>query len=247
MRSNRPAYGSFVFSPDPAVTEIIGAAGFDLAIIDTEHAGLTIDHVYNHGRAARARALSWWVRIGRVDPAEICRFLDAGAQGILFPHFGLESSTPINYSSLLRYPPAGSRPTCTGTSSADFGVTPFSVYAERANTETISIGLVEDRAAVERIEDILMHSDIDAVMPGGIGDLASSYGVHGQANHPKVMSAVERVIMAAKTAGKKVGVYLSDVFTHENYARFAPDFYIYSIDHKILAASYVDILKKISK
>ncbi|GIK82863.1 MAG: hypothetical protein BroJett024_39680 [Alphaproteobacteria bacterium] len=246
LRGGATAYGSFVFSIDPASTEILGACGFDLAIIDIEHAGMTLEHVYGHGRAAEAAGISWWVRVGTVEAAEVGRLLDAGAQGIIFPHFGLDPASRGEYAALVRYPPAGRRPTCTGIRAAGFGATSFPAYVERADRDVLAVGLIEDREVIEQADRTLADCEIDVVVPGGIGDLASSYGLHGQADHPVVTGAVERVLAAARKAGKKTGVYLSSVTAAATYASLAPDFYIYSIDYKVLAAAYAEIRRQLS-
>src|SRR3954470_16562060 len=107
VRAGSGAVGTFVFSSDPAITEIIGGAGFDLAIIDTEHATLSFADLVSHGRAAAAVGLSWWVRVGSFNPAEIGKILDTGAQGVVLPHFGLNTEQSRQMAASLRYPPRG--------------------------------------------------------------------------------------------------------------------------------------------
>ena len=248
MRANETACGTFVFSSDPSVTEIIGAAGFDLVVVDTEHATLGVGDLVAHGRAAAAAGISWWVRVGRFEPSEIGRILDAGAQGVVFPHFGLSPELLSQFTESVRYPPMGSRPTCTGTRSASFGIADFPAYVERANSEVLSIGLIEDASVVDRVEDILASSNLDIVMPGGVGDLASSMGLHGQARHPRVVDAIRRVVKAAKDTGRiKVGVYLSDLTAAADFADLSPDFLIYSIDYKVISSAYRHIRQSLAE
>jgi 2-keto-3-deoxy-L-rhamnonate aldolase RhmA len=239
MHANGRAFGTFVFSSDPAVTEMLGAAGFELAIVDTEHAPLTIADIVAHGRAATAANISWWVRVGRFDPSEIGKLLDAGAQGIVLPHFGLNADQSEAMIASFRYPPHGTRPTCTGTRAADYGLASFASYVGRANAEVMSVGLIEDASVIERVEELLQDSALDAIMPGGIGDLASSMGLHGQARHPRVVEAIRRVVKAAKATGRiKVGVYLSDLDAAADLVDLEPDFFVYSIDYKVVSSAY---------
>ena len=102
MARGETAYGTFVFARDPSVTEIVGSAGFDLAIIDTEHAVLGMPEVVDHLRAAQCAGISAWVRVGDYDPAAVGRILDAGAQGIVFPHYGLAPAQAAEGLSALR-------------------------------------------------------------------------------------------------------------------------------------------------
>lgn len=243
MSSGRTAFGTFVFSKDPAVTEIVAAAGFDLAIIDTEHAPLTISDVVDHARAAQATSISCWARVAAYDAAEIGRLLDAGIQGLIFPHFGMEQPGYHEGLAALRYAPQGTRPTCTGVRASAFG-TEFSAYVERSNRDVFGVGLVEDGAAVDRIEDVLDGCQLSAVMPGGGGDLATSLGLHGQGNHPDVIAAGRRVVEAARKHPQlKAGVYVSDLETAKQWSAWGADFFIYSIDYKVLCAAYEAIRK----
>jgi 2-keto-3-deoxy-L-rhamnonate aldolase RhmA len=72
--------------------------------------------------------------------------------------------------------------------------------------------------------------------------LASSRGLHGQARHPKVVEAAMRVVKAAKKKpGMKVGVYLSDIASAAQWRDEGVDFFIYSIDFKVLASAYAEM------
>jgi len=235
------ALGVLVFSPDPAVTEMAGGAGFDLVLIDTEHAALGLPDIVAHVRAAQCAGVSCWVRVGRYDTAEIGRILDAGAQGIMFPHYGLHPEATAALAA-MRYAPTGARPTCTGMRGSAYGIADFAAYATRANQETMAVGLVEDREVVDQIDPVLDQCPLQAVMPGGAGDLASSLGVHGQARHPLVLSAIRRVVAAAKARPQlAVGVYISDVESMADMLALSADFYVFSIDYKILARAFKDI------
>src|SRR5580704_18431048 len=116
-----PALGTFIFSRDPAATEIAGSAGFDFTVIDTEHAPLDAICLADHVRAAESFGITPWVRVGRYDAAEVGRLLDAGAQGIIFPHFGLNPDSAAEALAAARYAPKGSRPTCTGMRGSSYG------------------------------------------------------------------------------------------------------------------------------
>jgi len=236
-----PALGTLVFSSDPAVTEMAGSAGFDLALIDMEHAPLGLRDVVAHVRAAQCAGVSCWVRVGRYDSAEIGRILDAGAQGIVFPHYGLHPEARAALGA-MRYAPDGDRPTCTGIRGAAYGNSDFAAYASRANRDVIAVGLIEDSDVVEHIDRALDDCPFQAVMPGGAGDLASSLGVHGQARHPLVLGAIRRVVAAAKARPRlTVGVYISDLESMEEMLALSADFYLFSIDYKILARAFKDV------
>jgi 4-hydroxy-2-oxoheptanedioate aldolase len=238
LRRRERSYGTHVFSPDPAHTEILGLAGYDFALIDTEHAALTIPDVVAHVRAAAAVGLSTVVRVRTDEPANVARFLDTGTNGIVFPHVGLDLERTRAALDALRYAPVGARPTCTAVPAAQYGLGTFSEYANRSNDEVLAIGLIEDADVIERIDEVLDTCRLDAVFAGP-GDLATSYGVHGQHSHPIVVSAVRRVIEAAKRRPDlRVGVYVVDAAAAEAWSSAEVDFFLHSIDYRVLARAY---------
>ena len=119
---------------------------------------------------------------------------------------------------------------------------------KRSNQEVATIGLVEDASVIEHLDTVLDDPSLTAVMPGGVGDLASSLGLHGQARHPKVIGAARRVVEVARSKRHlKVGVYLADVGSMEEWRRARIDFFICSIDYKILATALKDIREGLAR
>lgn len=230
-------YGIFVFSPDPAHTEIAGLAGFDFAIVDMEHAPLGFRDIQNHVRAATAAGISAVVRVADDAPQTVARLLDLGVAGIVFPHVGLSSERTVAAVEAMRYAPAGARPACTGVPAADYGLRPFADYVAHANAASLAIGLLEDAAVVDRLDDVLSTVRLDVVLPGP-GDLAASLGLPGELTHPRVRAEVDRIVAAAEARpGTHIGAYVNTpeeaVAWRERGARFIA----YSIDYKILGAA----------
>lgn len=244
LSAGERAFGTFIFSPDPAVTELVGHAGFDFAVIDMEHATTDIGRLPDHGRAAAASGMSWWARVGKVDPVLIGRTLDAGAQGIILPHFGVDRAAGKEACRMMRYAPQGTRPSCTATRATNFGLADFEEFTRSSNHDVLSVGLIEDKCSVEAIDDILAESEVDVIIPGGQGDLATSLGVHGQGTHPLVIDAVQKVHAAARRHGKvRIGAYVSDAKGLKAFGDWEFDFYIYSVDYRVMAQAYAAGLK----
>jgi|LauGreSuBDMM15SN_2_FD.fasta_scaffold00478_9 4-hydroxy-2-oxoheptanedioate aldolase len=133
LQAGQRGLRSFVFSPDPTHTEILAALGFDLTVIDLEHAPLTISDVVNHVRAADAAGIACWVRMGDPQPNEIGRLLDCGVQGVILPHFGLDLEATRTALRAFRYEPQGNRGTCTAVRSVAHGLSHFPDYVQDAN------------------------------------------------------------------------------------------------------------------
>ena len=85
LNEGKVVFGSFLKFADPAVVEIMGFAGFDFVIIDTEHGPISIETAQNMIRAAESVNITPIIRVGNNDESFILRALDIGAQGIEIP------------------------------------------------------------------------------------------------------------------------------------------------------------------
>lgn len=245
-QDGRPALGTFVFSHDPASTEIVGHAGFDFSIIDMEHTTLTATAVEQHVRAANAAGCTALVRMAPEMVLSCGRLLDAGAHGILMSHFGCDPELSRAYAQVLRYAPQGNRPSCSGVRAAVYGLRSYAETVAAANRDVVGIALVEDVEAIGRLGELLPGSGLDAVMPGP-GDISTSMGLAGQPTHPRVRAAIEEIIRAARRAGLRVGMYLNSPEELAVWQPQALDFYVYLFDLKIYARAYADAAAALRK
>jgi len=234
--------GAFVFSIDSQIPLMLAEAGFDFAIIDTEHGMNDIRTVENHLRACQSVGLGCMVRLGRANLPDAPRLLDAGVDAIMFPHLGLAGSGVAESLRSMKYWPEGDRPTCTGTFSGGYGLPKFSERAEQSNRNVLSVGLIEDEECLSNIDKVFTESAVDWVMPGP-GDLATSMGLHGQLTHPKVTKAVEEIMLAAKRRGLIAGAYVNDASEVARWQAAGARFFVYSIDYKIFAKTLKAAIK----
>src|SRR3954466_11680680 len=106
--AQRPLIGTFVKLPALEVAEIIGAAGFDFVVIDTEHALLSVRDVYSLVVVYSRMGVAPLVRITDHGYGDGQRYLDAGAAGILVPHISNATQAGATMRQFL-FPPAGTR------------------------------------------------------------------------------------------------------------------------------------------
>jgi staphyloferrin B biosynthesis citrate synthase len=193
LRAGEPIYGLFVSIPSPALVEIVGCAGYDFAILDTEHTLVSPQELENLIRAAEAVGLTALVRVPESDPGAILRALDAGAMGVVVPHIRSRADADSAIRA-AKYAPAGMR-SLNGGRGPGFGRIELTDYVAMANAETMVVVMIEDAEAVEGIDDILTGGGIDMVLEGA-ADLSQSYGLTWQTRHPVVRDAVRKVAQA---------------------------------------------------
>jgi 2-dehydro-3-deoxyglucarate aldolase len=132
--------------------------------------------------------------------------LESGADGLLAPMVNnrIELNGLIDN---IKYPPQGNR--SFGVNRAQSYGSNFDQYVKSWNECSVFIAQIESKLAVENIEEIVSHKDLDGVMIGPY-DLSGSLGVPGEKFHPVVKDAESKVIKACKNRGISCGTQLSD-------------------------------------
>jgi 2-keto-3-deoxy-L-rhamnonate aldolase RhmA len=218
MERQSSAVGPFVTMTDPAIVELVALAGFDLIVIELEHAAIGIETLQDHLRAAAAHDLGVLVRVPHHDRAQMLRVLDAGADGVLVPHVST-ADVAREVAEAVRYPPLGHRGMGGGARSAQYGahgLTGVRELTEWLNTNTVLAVMIEDATAVEEIDEIVSTPGIDIVHVGP-SDLSASMGLIGTHEDVRLAAAIERVQAAARAAGIRLGMPVD----HSAYTRSA--------------------------
>ncbi|NQX69113.1 siderophore biosynthesis protein SbnG [Paenibacillus alba] len=195
LKNGIPVFGLLVSIPSPLVVEMIGCADYDFIIIDNEHVQVNPETLEHMIRAAEAVDLIALVRVSEPNAKEILRALDAGALGIVVPQVeSREQMEQIVRS--CKYAPLGNRSLNSGRAGI-FGKNDLAAYVQRANEEIMVVPMIETRAGVEQVHDILSVPGVDMVLEGA-ADLSQSYGIPWQTRHPVVKEALRQVSATAK-------------------------------------------------
>lgn len=198
LRRKQSAFGLFCSIPSPVAVELIGEAGFDFVIIDTEHVMVNPETLENMIRAAEAVGLTPLVRVSDISLKEILRALDGGAQGIVVPR--VENADEMQrIIAGCKYYPVGSR-SLNGGRPGSFGKHGLAEYIAKANNEIMVVPMIESLAGVERIADILSVPGADLVLEGA-ADLSQSCGFPWQIAAEPVQQALQRIHQACDQVG----------------------------------------------
>lgn len=202
MEAGEPVYGTFVTVTDAAMVELVALAGFDFAIIEMEHAGIGMETMQNHLRAALARGIGGLVRVPSNVEHEILRVLECGADGVFIPHVATREDAERAVHA-TRYAPSGGRGIYDNTRAGDFsahGLGGYRAYTEKANRDVVLVLLIEDKEGVENAEAIAAVPGVDVIVLGP-ADLSYSLGHGGSIGHPAIGAAIKRVRAACKANG----------------------------------------------
>lgn len=241
IAAGKAAYGTFALLGEPALVEMIGYAGLDFVLIDTEHAPNTMEQVGSMIRAADVAKTTSVVRVTTNSPELILRALDVGAGGVLVPQVNTAAEAAAAVRA-ARYAPQGERGLAGIVRAARYGFAPFADYVEWANRETFLLTQVEHVDAVKNLDSILAVDGLDGVFVGP-ADLSQSMGCMGKFDDPEFRRTIHTVIEKTRRTDKWAGIFCFDARDAEYWRAAGAQFITIGAD-SMLFASALRQLKK---
>ena len=202
LRDREHLLGTFVKTPSPHATEMLGSAGFDFVILDAEHAPLDRSALDLMLLAARATDLAALVRVAENNPSAILGALDCGAAGVLVPHVD-SAERAREVVAACRYR-GGKRGYSNTTRAGGYGAKGMTRFIAEQDSQVACVAMIEDLAALDRLEEIAAEPGLDAFFVGR-GDLTTAMELDSS-THPRVHEAVARIAAAARGANLPVMV-----------------------------------------
>lgn len=228
IKRGETVFGTFMKLPSPQVVEILGLAGWDFAIFDTEHGPLTFESVERLVQAAEVAGISPIVRVYENDAALIGRALDLGAKGVLVPHISTADAA-ARLVEASRFHPEGSRGICRYVRAARFSSMDRQEYFKMANEETLTVAMIEGTEGVANLDSILEVPGIDLVFVGPY-DLSQALGVPGQVDNVIVTDAMSAIAKKAQAHKVALGTFADDPKTALRWAQAGVQFNAISTD-----------------
>ena len=187
----------------PGIGAIGQAAGLDFLIYDMEHSGFGWDSIRAAMATCRGLRLQPIVRVPATRSDYISRALDIRGAGVMVP-FVDSAAQAREIATAAKYPPLGRRGVAAGVAHDDFIAGDTGEMLQRANREKIVFAQIESEAGVEEAGAIAATAGLDVIFVGHY-DLSCSLGVPGDVGHPKVRSAVGRILGAVRQNHKAAG------------------------------------------
>lgn len=196
--------GCFLSLGNAIAAEIMGAAGYECAVIDLEHGSGDERDALDQMQALAATDCVAMVRVESNARIRVQRILDGGAHGVMFPR--IESAAEAKAAvAAMRYPPAGERGMASSTRACEYGGN-FQPYLDGSGN-LLSIIQIESQRAVECVDEIAAVEGVDVLFVGP-WDLTVDLGRMADFENPRFLAAVEQVAEAARRHGKWAGILL---------------------------------------
>lgn len=182
--------------------EIIAEAGFDVMVIDMEHAHTTLPDVISMIQATKGTDCVPFVRVPWNDIVWCKQVLDTGAYGIHVPYVQTkeEAEAAVRY---CKYPMQGVRGIAMSHRAVNYGIS-RNDYFPAANREVVVMVAIETPLGVENIKEIAAVEGVDGIFIGP-ADLATSMGHLANPAHPEVQEAIRKIEEAVIPTGKFLG------------------------------------------
>jgi len=205
LRAGKVALGANIsIGPSLITAGLAGKLGFDFAWLDMEH------RWYNWHDAAimiygcREGGVDAIVRVPDTSPATFHRCFELGAAGTMLPHCK-SAADAANAVRNSKFAPVGLRGIENVLIDGEFGLVPLPEFMEKQTRESVVVVQIEDREALDCIDQITGAEGVDALFVGP-GDLSQSLGRPGDMANPDLVRAIEKVAKACQRDGKAWGL-----------------------------------------
>src|ERR687889_223934 len=189
--------------PSSFSAEVMAHAGLDSLTIDMQHAPVDYGCLVRMLQAISTTDTVPVVRVAWNDPALIMQVLDAGCYAVICPMVNSREQAEA-FVGACRYPPAGYRSYGPYRASLYGGED----YTDHADDTVVTMAMIETREALDKLDEILDVTGLDAVFVGP-SDLGQSlgYGPGVDREEPEVVEAMDRVLAAATERGLAAGIF----------------------------------------
>ena len=236
LANNKPTIGTWLQIPSAISAEILSySKSFEWVCIDLEHSPISIETCENMIRSIDGSGSVPIVRLSSNDETLIKRVMDSGALGIIVPM--VSSFDAIKKANeAMHYPPKGKRG--VGLARAQKWGDSFEEYKNEVDNNTLLIGQIENKEAIENIDEIFGSGLMDAYIIGPY-DLSASYGRPGDFSQKEFISALEKISLAAEKYNVPSGYHLAEPDENKLHELINDGylFIAYSIDTVLLQES----------
>ena len=245
LRSGADLFGTWVTVEHPTIIEVACSSEFDWVTIDLEHSSISPEAAslpIQIGKRLNKKVLP---RMADHSGTSIKKVMDAGADGVIVPMINTRSELDavVNH---VYYPPKGKRG--VGLSYAQgFGMPgAFDAYKAKLDAETVIMCQIEHIEAIDHLDEIFSHSDLDGFILGPY-DLSASMGYPGDLDHPAVGEVIEAVAKKASEHKISGGLHLvePEIGKLEEYRTLGFNLFVYSVEFRILDAHYRKVVREL--
>lgn len=240
-KSGQTCVNGWCAIPSTVTAEIIARQPFDTLTVDLQHGLIDYSTALTMLQAMEVSAVPKLARVRWNDPGFIMALLDAGFVGIICPMINSADEARA-FVSACRYAPEGARSFGPTRAALAYG----SDYVKEANGAIATIAMIETRAGIDALDDILTVDGLDAVYIGP-SDLSISLGYPPSLtpDEPEVVDAIATIRDKAKAAGRYACIHTGSPDYAGRMIDEGFDLVSLSTDTRLFSAMMADTLKAV--
>src|SRR5580692_6372237 len=237
------AVNGWLSLPATFSAEVMAHLGWDSLTIDLQHGLIDYQSAVGMLQAISTTPTVPLVRVPWLDPAIIMKVLDAGAYGVICPMVN-SAAEAREFVAACRYPPAGIR-SC-GPIRANIYAGPD--YIANANRTIITMAMIETRAGLDNLEEILSVEGLDAIYVGP-SDLSLALGCEPQLDPTEaiVVEAIKHIVARAREKKVVPGIHTASPAYAQKMVRQGFQFVTVSTDVRLLVAKVSEVLEAMGR
>lgn len=222
---------------DPMMVGLMARSGYDAILLDAQHGHHTKASLLACIAEAALCNTPVLVRVETGAFSAAASALDMGASGVVAPMIN-SAGDAIKFVSEVKYPPLGNRSWGAGRAMRIQGENDPVAFIAQQNRRCLAIAMIETRAALDDIDEILAVPGLDGILLGP-GDLSLS--LSGGEFNPladEVIEATLAVLDKTRACGKLSCAFAGDLARAE--ALFAAGFQLVSpgYDVQVVGAAF---------
>jgi 2-keto-3-deoxy-L-rhamnonate aldolase RhmA len=186
----------------PGIGPMLAACGLDFVLFDMEHGRCDIALAAEMIASCRGSDIVPMVRVPDAGYVPLSRLLDLGARGVMVPRVETRQQAE-DIVAQLKYAPQGRRGVALGIAHDLYCAGDAGCFA-KINEDVAVVLLLETEKAFANVDDIVSVPGVDAAWLGHY-DLTVSLGVAMQFEHPRILSAMENLVLACRRHGVAPG------------------------------------------
>lgn len=210
LKAGETVYSGWCALASPMLTEVLARDGFSAVAIDMQHGLWDLAGAVAGVSAIHAGGAAPIVRVPYGDFATVSRAFDIGAEGVIAPMINTVEDAK-KFVAVAKFPPLGERSWGPNRAMMLGGFADQKDYLRDANAQTVTLAMIETRTAMSNIDAIAATPGIDVLFVGP-SDLSITMS-DGKALDPhsaEVEATLDKIVVAAKKAGKVAGLYCAN-------------------------------------
>ena len=243
LKANNPCINGWLSIPNSFTAEAMSKMGWDTITIDLQHGHNDYSSSISMLQSISNSESIPLARVPWNEPGIIMKMLDAGTCGIIAPMINNKEECE-RFVSYCRYPPLGQRSFGPIRAQLIYG----SDYIQNANSQIITLAMIETQEAVKNIDAILSVENLNGVYIGP-ADMSLAYGLKPQfdVKEDPVFSNIKLIVSKAKERGKIAGIHNGTTEYAKEMIALGYQFVTISSDYRAMSSFAQNIVKEMKE